>query len=391
MKSVFTKIMTALSLVYSFNVQSTEISGFLGIDTVHFTNTDFTTDEIFSAVGEVRSRDAITENLNYEVRLYGNKDVSGAKEGYFDPTIAKLSWLEDSYQIDLGYDLVYWGVTEGINIVNIVNQRDQIRDYFLKQGLGQSMAAASYFGDDITVSAYILPKFEELNFSGTQRPWGLGLPVDDSQSTYESSREEYHTDYAARLAGVVNDLEYGLIYFNGTYRKPLYNVDTSKQYLVPHYIQGTTLGLDAQYIMDSNIYKLEFGYFKPDSFKSYVSTAFGLERTLNSPLIGNGDSTFYLEYYYDSRQNDQTVSFQNDLFIAYKHSTHNAYDIETTIGGIIDTEYGSVIGTFDISGKITNEIKASLEFIYFRSTKYEDALFNSRNFDQVSLSLDWYY
>lgn len=391
MKSSFAKTVAALSLVYSFNVQSMDINGFLGIDAVHFAKTDFTTDEIYSVVGEVRSRGTISDNLRYEVRLYGQQGISEYTEGYFDPTIAKISWLEDSYQIDIGYDLVYWGVTEGINVINLVNQRDQIRDYFLKQGLGQLMVSASYFGDYITVDTYILPKFEELNFGGTQRPWGLGLPVDDSQTTYESSQGEYHTDYAARLSGMMDNLEYGLTYFNGTYRKPLYRIDESAQYLVPHYIQGSVVGLDAQYIMGSNIYKLELGYFKPNSFESYVSTAFGVERTLDSSLFGDGDSTVYIEYYYDSRQNDNTVTFQNDLFLSYKYSTYNAFEVETMIGSIVDTQYGGVIGTFEVAGKITNEIKASLKCLFFDASDTEDSLFYSKNFDQISLGVHWYY
>lgn len=389
-----TKTVALLSLTYGFNVQSMDIDGFLGLDAIYFPNTDLSNDEvdeIYSVVGEIRSRGEIFENLNYEVRLYSQKGIAEYKEGYFDPTIAKVSWLEDSYQIDIGYDLLYWGVTEGINVINIVNQRDQIRDYFLKQGLGQSMVAVSYFGDNVTLDAYILPKFEELNFGGTQRPWGLGLPVDDSQSTYESSQGKYHTDYAARLSGRIDDLEYGLIYFDGTYRKPLYNVEDSGKYLIPYYIQGSTVGLDAQYIIGSNIYKLELGYFNPDSFKDYISTTFGVERTLDSSLIGDGDSTVYIEYYYDSRQDDNMVAFQNDLFLACKYRTYNYYDVETIIGSIVDTQYGSVIGTFEMSGKITSDVKVSLEFIYFSSSKDEDALFYSNNFDQASVNIDWYY
>ncbi|MFA0114642.1 hypothetical protein AB4407_13365 [Vibrio sp. 10N.261.46.E11] len=385
------KIISLFALVYGFNVHAMNLHGFLGIDVVDFVNTKKTTDETISAVGELRSRGELSENLNYDLRLYAQKGINEYTEGYFDPTIAKINWVGDSYQIDVGYDLVYWGVTEGINVINIVNQRDQIRDYFQKQGLGQSMIAASYFGDMVTVEGYILPRFEELNYGGTQRPWGLGLPVDASQSTYESSKGKKHTDYAARMSGMLDDLEFGFVFFNGTYRKPIYKVDGDIEYLAPHYVLGNTLGLDAQYILDSNIYKLELGYFKPNSYGSYVSTTFGVERALGSSWFGEGESTVYAEYYYDSRQDDRTVAFQNDIFLAYKYTTYNAYDLETTIGGIIDTRYGGVIGTLEVSGKLTSDIKLSFECVYFNSSNPNDALFYSNDFDQFSFNAHWYY
>ncbi|GLR76780.1 hypothetical protein [Aliivibrio sifiae] len=385
------KIISVFSLVYGFNVHAMNLHGFLGIDVIDFVNTENTMDEAFSVVGELRSRGELSENLNYNLRLYGQKGINEYTEGYFDPTIAKINWIGDSYQIDVGYDLIYWGVTEGINVINIINQRDQIRDYFQKQGLGQSMVAVSYFEDSVTVDGYILPRFEELNYGGTQRPWGLGLPVDASQSTYESSKGKNHTDYAARISGMLDDLEFGFVYFNGTYRQPIYKVDGEIENLAPHYVLGNTFGLDAQYIMDSNIYKFELGYFKPNSYDSYVSTTFGVERTLGSSWFGEGESTVYAEYYYDSRQDDNTVAFQNDIFLAYKYTTYNVYDLETTIGGIIDTQYGGVIGTLEITGKLTNNIKVSVELIYFNSSDPNDALFYSNDFDQLSFNAHWYF
>ncbi|WP_067515192.1 hypothetical protein [Endozoicomonas ascidiicola] len=391
MKSTILKLTTAFIVTCSLNVQSANIDGFFGLDTVYFVNTEFATKEIYSVIGEVRSRGSITDNLDYEFRLYGQKGISDYNEGYFDPTIAKVTWSNSSFRYDVGYDLVYWGVTEGINIVNVINQRDQIRDYFLKQGLGQSMISASYLGDDINLETYILPKFEELNFGGTRRPWGLGVPVDGSQSTYESDKGKRHIDYAARISGMIGELEYGIIYFDGTYKKSIYRLDESTGFLVPHYILGKTVGLDAQYISGSNIYKLEIAHFTPNSFKSYVSFAVGVERVLETSLNGSGESTVYFEYYYDTRQNDNSVAFQNDLFIAYKHSTYNAYDIETTIGGIVDVEFGGLIGTFNMTGKISRNLKLEFELIYFNSIKTQDALFYSKHFDQASLTLSLHY
>lgn len=391
MKSKMAKVFTVFSAVCSFNAFSTNIDGFIGLDTVYLANTDFETQEIYSAVSEVRNRGDITDSLDYELKLYGQKSFSSYSEGYFDPTIAKVSWSNDSFQFDAGYNLVYWGVTEGINVVNIINQRDQIRDYFRKQGLGQLMLSASYFGDDINLEAYILPNFEELNFGSTTQPWGLGLPVDDSKSTFESSEGRNHIDYAARVSGMVDDLEYGIFYFDGTYREPLYYLDESTEYLVPHYILGKTVGLDAQYLYGSNIYKLELAYFKPNSFKEYVSSTLGIEKVLESSLFDNGEGTIYLEYYYDSRRNDNSVAFQNDIFLAYKHSTYNAYDIEVKVGGIIDIEHTGVIGTLNITGKITKSLKSELELIYFNANDIQDALFYSKDFDQVKFNLHWHF
>ena len=87
-----------------------------------------------------------------------------------------VEWLDHS-----------WGVAEGRNVVNVINQRDQIRDPFNDQGLGQAMLALRYFGPSFTVEGFVLPGFRELDYGVTGRRWGLGFPVDDSRSTFAAS------------------------------------------------------------------------------------------------------------------------------------------------------------------------------------------------------------
>jgi hypothetical protein len=69
----------------------------------------------------------------------------------------------------------------------------------------------------------------------------------------------------------------------------------------------------------------------------------------------------------------------------------NTYDTEIEIGFIVDAEDKDVIGSVSGSSRISKNLRASAEYIYVDASDPEDGLYNSRNFDQLSVSLEWYF
>ncbi|GFE51887.1 hypothetical protein So717_36400 [Roseobacter cerasinus] len=381
----------SLALALPAGADTFSLDGFVGIEARNFLTFDGEPRQIYSLTGEIRSGGALTDSLSYDLRLYGRTNLDGLDGSYIDPTIAKLTWQRGNWQIDAGYDLVFWGVAEGRNVVNVINQRDQIRDQFFDQGLGQRMIAVRYFAPSVTVEAFVLPGFEELDFGATGRTWGLGLPVDDSRSTFEASDGADHTDFALRLSGGVGNLEYGIFAFDGTLRQPEFQVDTATNTLIPNYVQGEQIGAEAQYTTGPLLYKFEGVKVWPDSDSTYWSAILGVEYIIGDIIGIPSETSLFAEYYHDSRRDDPSVAFENDIFLGTQFRLSNTFDTEIELGVIIDTDDGDFIGSFNVSSRISDNLRASFEYIYADASDQSDGLFNSRDIDQLFVSLEWYF
>jgi hypothetical protein len=367
------------------------ISGYVGVDTRRFGSTTLDFDHSTSVVGELRMRGDIAQNLTYDLRLFGSSTVDGGTFGYIDPTVAKLTWQSEKWQVDIGYDLVFWGVTEGRNLVNVINQRDQIRDSLGDKGLGHSMLALRYFGPSTTLEAFVLPRFEALRFGETGRPWSLGLPVNEDAATYESRDGEEHVDFAVRFAGSWGDVEYAGFAFDGTLREPQYNLDTTTMSLNPHYRLGQIYGVAAQYTAGALLYKLEATHVEPDANADYQAAIAGIEYAAPSLFGRPWETAFFAEYNYDSRKNDPLVVFENDLFLGAQIRFPNTMGTELRIGAIIDTKDRDFIGTLSLASRLTDNLRASVEYIFVNADDPTDGLYQGRDDDQLSLKLERHF
>lgn len=372
---------------------SPSFGGFVGLETMSFLNSGHGPESIHAITGEFRLKGQFVDDLSYDLRLYGRQTIQESGGGYFDPTVAKLTWQSGAWQVDVGYDLLFWGVAEGRNVVNIVNQRDQIRDLLGDQGLGQAMLAGRYFGSSYTVEGFILPGFRELDFGASGRRWGFGLPVDDSDSTFESGKKRRHIDYAFRLSGIAGDLEYGLSVFDGTLRQPRFNFDPSTGSLTPHYALGRQVGLELQYTAGPTLLKLEAARVIPrkDSEDSYWAGVAGIEYLTGSALDLPWETTLYAEYNWDSRGDDGPSIFQNDVFLGLRVGFGNVDETELRLGMVKDLEHDGMLGSAKLTTRLNEQFRLVAEYIFTEANNPSDALFNARDLDQVSVSMQWHF
>jgi hypothetical protein len=367
------------------------VSGYIGVDVRSFPNTTLDFGHSTALVGELRMRGDVAENLTYDLRLFGSSTVDGGAFDYIDPTVAKLTWQSEKWQVDLGYDLLFWGVTEGRNLVNIINQRNQVRDSLGDTGLGQSMLALRYFAPASTIEAFVLPRFEELRYGETGRPWSLGLPIDEAGATYESADGADNVDFALRYAGSVGNLEYAAFAFDGTLREPQYNLDATTMSLTPHYRQGQIFGVSAQYTAGPVLYKLETMHTAPDSGDDYWAAIAGLEYSVSSLFKRPWETSFFAEYNYDSRDGDPLAVFENDLFIGTQIRFPNTLGTELRLGAIVDLDDGDFTGSLSLQSRLTDNLRASADYIFIDASDPSDGLYAGRDDDQLSLKLEWHF
>ena len=129
--------------------------------------------------------------------------------------IRELKWTHsgDEWEVQTGIGKVFWGQTESLHLVDIINQTDAIEAIDGEDKLGQPMVTFSLFKDWGNTTVFVLPYFRERTFSGSDGRFRAALPVDTDNPIFESEDEEKNLDWALRWQHTLGDWEVGLIIF----------------------------------------------------------------------------------------------------------------------------------------------------------------------------------
>ena len=166
-----------------------------------------------------RERGGTTHNL--DVVLFGRYG-EGVEEGRKHVDIREFGYIFANRHVEwrMGIGRAFWGVTESVHLVDIINQDDALEDIDGEDKLGQPWLAASTRLGPGRLGAFLLPRFREREFSPVFRELApFAIRADERR--YESSREQQHVDYALRYGQRWGGLEARISYFNGTNREPL--------------------------------------------------------------------------------------------------------------------------------------------------------------------------
>ena len=379
---------TAFAVAAALPGQAQNIGGLAGVEMLSFAETGLGPEQINRLNLELRLRDQLSRTLSYDVRLFGSINQEDSEGTYIDPTVAKFSWQSGNWQAELGYDIVHWGVAESQNVVNIINQRDQIRDLRNDLALGQPMATLRHFGASWTAEAYVLPRFRELNFGANERRWGIGLPVNDDSSTFESPAGHNHVDFAFRMSGNAGDLEYGVSAFDGTLRRPELALDALGD-LTPKYVQARQYGVDLQYTWGATLFKFEGIHVDRDSGESSRAAVYGVEHVVGGVFGTPWEATLFAEHNFDSRGSAGPSAYQDDLFLGLRLNFANTRDTWLTLGGFRDLQLGGVLGTIEVESRLTHQLSLNAGYVFVDADDPEDALSAAREFDHVSIGVQW--
>jgi hypothetical protein len=276
------------------------------------------------------SRASIIPYLRYD-ETDDERSLADLREAY---------WAKEAehYELLIGINTVFWGVTESVHLVDIINQTDAVADIDGEDKLGQSMIDLELQRDWGLVSVYVLPYFRERTFAGEDGRLRTPLPVDTDNPEYESSDEENHVDLALRYSHYVGSVDIGVSAFSGTSREArlLPNQDGSE--LTPFYDQIDQLGLDLQYTGDAWLWKLEAiaRETQNDSFSAAVG---GFEYTFYQVAESVADVGVLLELQYDGRDESEPVTLaDNDLFAGIRLALNDTQDTAVLAGVGYDLE-----------------------------------------------------
>ena len=329
------------------------------------------------------SRASIIPYLRYD-ETDDERSLADLREAY---------WAKEAehYELLIGINTVFWGVTESVHLVDIINQTDAVADIDGEDKLGQSMIDLELQRDWGLISVYVLPYFRERTFAGEDGRLRTPLPVDTDNPEYESSDEENHVDLALRYSHYVGSVDISVSAFSGTSREArlLPNQDGSE--LTPFYDQIDQLGLDLQYTGDAWLWKLEAiaRETQNDSFSAAVG---GFEYTFYQVAESVADVGVLLELQYDGRDESEPVTLaDNDLFAGIRLALNDTQDTAVLAGVGYDLETSETYVNIEADRRLEENYVFELRARIFTNAEPGDTSFAIEKDDYLQLQLSRYF
>ena len=304
---------------------------------------------------------------------------------------------DGEWELRVGIDQVFWGVTESQHLVDIINQIDLVEHPNGETKLGQPMVNITYSSDWGIVEFFVLPYHRARTFPGSSGRLRLPLVVEDEQVEYET---EAHLDFAARYSQSFGVVDVGLSVFNGTSREPFLfpGMDSSGvPVLFQHYGQIRQFGLDAQLTVGSWLFKLEAiqragARNLLGMEEDYVASVFGGEYTFYSVFGSAVDLSLLGEWNYDGRGRNATPSrspntLENDLFFATRIAFNDVQSTEIVASALGDAGRSTRALFVELDRRISDQLSLNIEVIHLLSIDQADIHYDTRRDSFIDLRL----
>lgn len=327
------------------------------------------------------------------IHLFGRVDRHDDERSHWD--VRELQWIYagEGWETRLGIGKVYWGVTEAMHLVDIINQTDLVENIDGEQKLGQPMAKLSLEKDWGTLDFFVLPGFRERTFPGLEGRPRAQPRIDPDLVSYESSAEDRHVDYAARWSHYIGEWDMGLSYFHGTGRDPLFNpllMPTGELVLAPHYEIIDQASLDVQATLGEWLWKLEVMY-RDSSSDGFVAATGGFEYTKVGIMETAADLGVVAEFMLDERGDEADTPFNHDVFAGLRWTANDAQSLAILVGTIVDWENGSTLFNLEASRRFGQDYLLSVQLRSWVNIDEKDLQYPFRQDDYVQLELARYF
>jgi hypothetical protein len=319
-------------------------------------------------------------------------DSADPERTHFDIREMNYNLVLDDVEFRIGAGKIFWGATEFVHLVDIVNQTDLVEDLDGEDKLGQPMVQMILPLDWGALEFFLLPYFRGRTFPGEKGRFRGSIPVDTDGARYEHTDEEHHLDLAARLSGTVGILDYGLSWFKGTGREPTLLpaiAPDGSAILVPFYEQIEQGSIDLQAVAGEWLLKLE-ALGRSGQDETFTALSAGVEYTFTGLMGSRLDLGFITEYAHDSRGSAAASAFQDDIMVGLRLAMNDFSGTEALVGFIHDTDLYSRILRIEGNRRIGDRMRISLEGGAFLKTDPADVLYDLRDDDYVAVTLSYY-
>ncbi len=313
--------------------------------------------------------------------------------------VRELMWINvmGDWELRLGVGKVFWGVTESLHLVDVINQVDLVEGLDGEEKLGQPMLNLSRFTDWGTWDLFVMPLFRERTFPGVKGRLRAELVVDTEQdATYESEDRDEHVDWAVRWSHYIGDWDIGLSHFSGTSREPEFNknniVMNSQGQLVilPHYNLIDQTGLTLQALLGDWVWKLE-ATSTEEKDQRYTQAVAGFEYTHVGLFDSSIDLGLLLEYLYDDRSELAPGPFEDDVMLGLRWVFNDMQSSEILMGAITDLDGSAVSSSVEASRRLGQSWRLALEYRGSSGLEPTDPTYSFRNDDYFQLELGYFF
>jgi hypothetical protein len=330
-------------------------------------------------------------NQRASFRIFGRMDSVDDQRSHADLREAYWAYEGEDWEILLGFNKVFWGVTESRHLIDIINQTDLVEDNDQEQKLGQAMVNLLLQRDWGQLEFYLLPRFRERTYPGVEGRMRSPLPVDTNDTRYESSAAENHTDLALRWSHYFGDVDVGVYAFRGTGREPLLSPAEEGDRLLPYYHQVTQLGVDFQYTREAWLWKFE-GVLRNGLTENFFAAVAGLEYTFYGVAESATDVGFLMEYLYDGREQGEPVTvFDSDVFLGTRLALNDIQDSSLLVGVVMDVDSREWFFNLEAERRIGENYVAEARLRLFKGDRKLNQLFAFDQDDYFQLSISRFF
>ncbi|MEH6617355.1 MAG: hypothetical protein V7699_05920 [Porticoccus sp.] len=295
------------------------------------------------------------------------------------------------FELLVGINKVFWGVTESVHLVDIINQTDLVEDIDQEDKLGQPMVNLAIQQDWGLLNIYLLPYFRERTFPGQDGRFRSPLTVDWDDAEYESGAEEKHMDLALRYSHYFGDVDVGVHYFRGTSREPRLQISSNGQRLTPFYDQIDQLGVDVQYTTDAWLWKLE-SIVRDGYDETFMATVGGFEYTFYQVYESDADIGFLMEYQYDDRSSTEPITIaDNDLFVGGRWTLNDTQDTALLAGVVVDKDTSETFFNIEAERRFGDNVVVELRVRAITNAESDEPSYSLSQDDYIQLQVSRFF
>lgn len=330
---------------------------------------------------------------SFSATLFARLDSADPRRTHYDLRELNYIWSSDSWEMLIGLGKVFWGVTEFVHLVDIINQTDEVEDIDLEDKLGQPMINLSWFPQWGTVDLFFLPYFRERTFPGPKGRLRSAPAVDTGNPVYQSADKARHIDLALRYSHTAGDWDFGIYNFNGTGREPALLPglnESGNPVLIPFYRQINQTGLDLQAVKGNWLWKLE-ALYQTGRGEDFFAAVGGFEYAFVNIGQTGIDLGVIAEFVWDQRGDLASTPFENDAIFGLRLALNDAASSELLAGVSQDLDSSGRFASIEASRRVGDNWLLSLVSRGFFGIPRNDLYFSVRDDDYLQLVLSYYF
>lgn len=285
--------------------------------------------------------------------------------------IRELSWIHvgNFYELRTGIRQVYWGVTEGADLVNIINQTDGADGPDSDRTLGQPMVNLALEQGNHMLDLFLLIGARERTFPGEDGRLRLPVVAGAGESRWESSQGQGGIDLAARWQWNYYPLVLGVTGFSGTAREPELELNTNPERpeLTAFYPLIQQIGLDLQATQGDLLWKLE-AIQRRGGREDFHAINAGFEFTQVGILDSRMDLGWLAEGLYHNRESTVVAPFERDILLGWRLVFNDLAGSEILASTIVDTRTTEQVISVEARRRIGNAVSVSAQLRYIGGT-----------------------